>query len=267
MLKKISAFLLTAVTVFAFASCGGGEQGTADKKLTAAEIYKKAVEKQETAETVDMDMNYVINMSSGGESYAINMDMKMKTDLSDKNNIKMGMSSKVNMPELGETAVNYAYIDNTIYVETAGVKYKSAVSAADAEKIMGSASANEMFDLKILSDAKLTKEGTDNIITFNIDKTAFQDIMSDSMGEFAGAGVSYDFSDLSATVVVDKDYNMKSMKISVKASYSAEGTEMSMDMAIDAKINSVGKPVSISAPADAESYTEVSPETLTQSAA
>lgn len=266
MLKKITALFLTAISAVVFASCG--TPGGADKKLTAEEIYKKASDRHQGAETMDMDIGYAVNVSAAGESYSINMDMKFKSDTSDKENIKLGVSSKMNMPELGEIAMNYAYIDNMIYVETAGVKYKSAVSAADAEKIMGSGSADKLVGIEGITDAELSKEGTDNVVTFRFDENVFNDLMQDSLGGTAGAeGIDYKFSELKGRAVIDKDYNMKSLKITVKASAAAEGAETVMEMEINAKINSVGQPVSISAPADAESYTEVSPETLTQNAA
>lgn len=266
MLKKISAFLLAAIITLAFAACGN--PASADKKLTAEEIYKKAADRQQDAETADMDIGYVINVSSAGESYKIDMDMKIKSDTSDKDNIKLGMSSKMKMPELGEISMNYAYIDNMIYVETAGVKYKSAVSAADAEKIMGGVSASEMVGIESIKEAKLSKESDDNVITFKFDENTFNDIMQGTLGELSGAGgMNYKFSELNGRAVIDKDYNMKSLKMTVKATAAADGNEMVMEMEIDIKINSVGQPVSISVPSDAESYTEVSPETLTQTAA
>lgn len=277
MIKKFAALLITAVLTLSFAACTA--PGSAEKALTAEEIYLKAAEKQSGAETADMNIDCVINLSAAGESLSMNMSMRAKSDLSDKENVKLGMASKISMPNSGETEINYAYIGDTIYVETAGIKYKSAVTPEQAQEIMGSSSANEIMTADIIRDAELTKDGDNNIINFSFDESLYNDILKNSLGSLGNAsGISYEFTEFGGSAVIDKDYNMKSLKSTVKAIMSSDGTgaaesgsetaetvEISMDM--DIKINSVGEPVEITAPADAESYTEVSPDALTASAA
>lgn len=259
MLKKLSMFMMAAVLIAVFSACSV----TGKEKLTAEEIYKKAAEKQQEVTTADMDVIYTVNMSSAGESTQMDMNMKIRSDLSDKDNIKLGVSSEISAPGTESINMNYAYIDNMIYVDTAGLKYKSAVSAADAEKITGSTSANNIFAIENIIDAELTKDGDDSIVTFQFDEKAFNDIMKDNMGALAGAeGVSYNFTEFSGRAVIDKDYNMKSVKLMMGFTLSENETEVTISADVDVNINSVGKPVSISAPSDAENYTEVSPDTL-----
>lgn len=277
MIKKFAALLLTAALALSFAACAAS--GSAEKTLTAEEIYLKAAEKQSGAETADMNVDCVINLSSAGESLSMNMSMRMKSDLSDKENVKLGAASKISIPGSGETEMNYAYIGDTIYVEAAGIKYKSAVTPEQAQQIIGSSPANELMAADVIKDAELTKDGDDNIISFRFDESIYSDIMNDSLGGLGEtSGISYEFTEFGGSAVIDKDYNMKSLKVAVKATMSSDGTgaaesgsetaeavEISMDM--DIKINSAGEPVEISAPADAESYIEISPDALTAGAA
>lgn len=280
MFKKITAFIIAAAITLTFTACAGKETSSgktpAEKTLTAEEIYKTAAKKNQDATTTDMSIDMKMDMTADGESLSMNMSMRAMADMTDENNIKLGASSVTSIPEMGDTEVNYAYIKDTIYVDAAGIKYKSAVTPEVAESIMGNATANEMLDADVIKDAELTKDGDDNIITFKFDNSIYNDILSESMGDMTEvSGISYELKDMTGTAVIDSDYNLKSIKVTMSAvmTNSEAGAEtggaqsMEMTLEMNITINSIGEPVSISAPSDIENYTDISADMLTGGAA
>lgn len=278
--KKITAFILAAAITLAFTACSGKETSSgktpAEKTLTAEEIYKTAAKKNQDATTTDMSIDMKIDMTADGESISMNMSMRAMADMTDENNIKLGVASVTSIPEMGDTKVNYAYIKDTIYVDAAGIKYKSAVTPEVAESIMGNSSANEIINAEIIKDAELTKDGDNSIITFKFDESLYNDILNDSMGEMTEvSGISYEFKDVTGTAVIDSDYNLKSIKVTMSAVMTnseagaetggAQSAEMNLEM--DITVNSIGEPVEISAPSDIENYTDISADMLTGGAA
>lgn len=217
-----------------------------------------------------------IDMTADGESISMNMSMRAMADMTDENNIKLGVASVTSIPEMGDTKVNYAYIKDTIYVDAAGIKYKSAVTPEVAESIMGNSSANEIINAEIIKDAELTKDGDNSIITFKFDESLYNDILNDSMGEMTEvSGISYEFKDMTGTAVIDSDYNLKSVKVTMSAVMTNSGAEAGtdgaqsaeMNLEMDITVNSIGQPVEISAPSDIENYTDISADMLTGGAA
>lgn len=280
MFKKITAFIIAAAITLSFTACSGKETSSgktpAEKTLTAEEIYKTAAKKNQDATTTDMSIDMKMDMTADGESLSMNTSMRAMADMTDENNIKLGVSSVTSIPEMGDTEVNYAYIKDTIYVDAAGIKYKSAVTPEVAESIMGNATANEMLDADVIKDAELTKDGDDNIITFKFDNSVYNDILSESMGDMTEvSGISYELKDMTGTAVIDSDYNLKSIKVTMSAvmANSEAGAEtggaqsMEMTLEMNITINSIGEPVSISAPSDIENYTDISADMLTGGAA
>ena len=280
MLKKITAFIIAAAITLTFTACAGKETSSgktpSEKTLTAEEIYKTAAKKNQDATTTDMSIDIKMDMTADGESISMNMSMRAMADMTDENNIKLGVSSVTSIPEMGDTKVNYAYIKDTIYVDAAGIKYKSAVTPEVAESIMGNSSANEIINAEIIKDAELTKDGDNSIITFKFDESLYNDILSDSMGEMTEvSGISYEFKDMTGTAVIDSDYNLKSVKVTMSAVMTnsgagaetggAQSAEMNLEM--DITVNSIGQPVEISAPSDIENYTDISADMLTGGAA
>lgn len=276
MLKKIAGFMVLAVMLFSLCACGGEKISKSvpdkigQKALTAEEIYLKAVEKNKNSKTSDMSLNSTIGIVVNGEAMNFDLQMRAKSDFSDENNVKLGLSTTVNIPETGETKINYAFIGDEIYIDSAGLKYKSSVTPEQAKEIMGSSSSTKVIETDAIKNAQLTKDGEDNIITFEFDESIYNDLIKENLSGISQTdGFSYELTKMSGSAVIDKDYVMKSMKLTMgvvmsgaaEYNYGEEQTaEMNLEM--DITLNSIGEPVDISAPADKESYMDVSAEAL-----
>ena len=282
MLKKIAGFLVLAVILVSLCSCAGEKSSSkddsgkgAEKVLTAEEIYLKAVEKNKNSKTTDMSVEGNIDIAAAGEIMSFGFQMRAKSDLSDENFIKLGCSTTLNVPEAGETKVNYAFIGDEIYIDSAGLKYKSSVTPEQAREIMGSSSSNELLENDAIKNAQLTKDGEDNIITFEFDESIYNDLIEESLSGVADMnGMGYEIKEISGSVVIDKDFVMKSMKIDFGIEMNGadlgsdvEDHTVEMNMEMNIILNSIGEPVDISAPSDKDSYIDVSASELGVNAA
>lgn len=269
--KKTAVCALAAAILTVITGCGTAGTNSdkdAKKPATAAEIYAAALKNDKASKSDDMSMDMKMKMSYGEETVDMSMQYDLKTDYSDKDNIKMAMTGTTNIPGAGSVAVNYIFIKDVIYVDTAGTKCKAKVDLKTAEEIMNiGEDQSSAFLPDGLTDLELTKDGDDNIIKFKLNKDQLNGFMKDIVESSAGNGADINFSDMNGNMVIDSNYNVKSMNINMKATTKAEGVEMAIDMEINAKANSTGGNVKIEAPADADSYTEIDPATLTASQA
>ena len=112
-----------------------------------------------------------------------------------------------------------------------------------------------------LNELELTKNGDNASFTVTLtgeEVSEFMNHMGSLTESLAGADATISFGDMTITFTFDKDSALTNMKATVTATATVQGAEMSMDMSMDFDFVNIGTAPTISAPADADSYTEVS---------
>ena len=128
-IKKVTALLLSCMLFFSISGC--------QKKRTAKEVLKSSLKQSSKLKDADFsgEASYKIANSEASSSSNVTIKMNFDTKLQtvDKDQLKMSMTSTLNM--LGQTMdMNMYYSDGYYYMNTNGTKQKIKMDIAGLQK-------------------------------------------------------------------------------------------------------------------------------------
>ncbi len=248
MKTRIFALLTALLCLLMLASCA---------QDTPQSLYTDAAEQLKAAGGYEINAKMDISVSVAGQTQDVSMDMNMKAN---------GDNSAVNtkMELMGQNMdVDVVYVDGVAYMNQGDSKVKTTVSLEELQEEAGMISSFELPGMseEELNEIELTKDGDNSSFTVTLTGDEVKDFMN-HMGSLtesmAGADATLSFGDMTITFTFDKDSALTNMKATVTATATVQGEEMTMDMSMDFDFVNIGTAPTISAPADADSYTDVS---------
>lgn len=256
-MKKIVSTLLliamVAMSVFAFASC---EPATAAEALSRAD---KALTETPYTVTMSMDFN-----TDNAELNAVFDTMSMEFPITvDGDNMAMDMSMA--LAEGMSAGIKMVVVDQVLYYDMSlfgqNVKMKATLNEEQYKEFMAESNAEMPIDPSNFATLTMEKVDGKHIITCSgiTDEglTEMNKLLSDSltaMGADAAVG------DLSFVITVNED-KYESMALTAAYSVTVEGQTYTVSMTMNAKYT-YEEVAPITAPADADTYEEVSFEDL-----
>lgn len=263
-MKKITSVLLALILVlsmFALTACGevpkNPAAGTTTVKEPTPEELLAAADKALTVKpyTMTMKMNFTSDNAEMNEIFKM-MNMEIPITI-DGENLSMDMS----MDLMGETmTTKMSLVDKVLYydIQATGLseKMKATLSDEQYKEFMGEQAVDMPVDYSQFAELKAEKKGDKTVISCDgiteEGKKALNDEMAASL---AGMGGSAEIGDFSYTITL-KDGKYEAMDLSCTYTVSVSGESLSVTMTMGAAIGYDNVPA-ITAPADADSYTEV----------
>jgi hypothetical protein len=242
MAKRLLALSFAFVLCFALFACGDGDAKKAD------ELYAAANERLETV-TKGMDVTYTVSMTMGDQTRTMASDIKLQIVSDTAINVAMKTYSDE------ELQMEMTYVDGWFYTSMGETKVKmemsledlgmdlpelldeepsealaAALQAAEVEKKDG----NYEFSYTITGDAliaQMEKEGM-------LDLIGIEDMSADFISSY------------STKIVIDEDSNLVSQTTVFSVTYEGETAQFTYSIVV----NNPGTAVTVTAPADADSY-------------
>ena len=267
---RLLAGVLTALLCLgAFSGCTSSDNKQNNAEITPMQLYSGAYEKTQNAKSMDFDMEMDIEMTAQGETMNVSTVGNSKMDISDAEAPKMSAAMTMAIPLQGEVEMNMTFVDGYFYMDTMGQKIKSKADLSLAQKMMGNNNSVQLLNPNDLMDIKAKKDGENTILTFTCKTDATNDLLNNMLAGSLGAtgGSSFTYKKFEGYMVVDKDGMVKDSSFQAEADMTVSQQTMSMNMEMKLTINSIGEPVTIAKPADADSYTEVDSSALEGAAA
>ena len=242
----------------------GGNVQQLDLGATQEEIgaiYQAISETSSAMNSMDAQVDAVINMTIDGESLEMLMDMNMKANGLTSGNLELLYDMAVTAE--GETInINMFYLDGYMYMDTMGTKIKMPMDMDEAmEQSMSMVSQMDISDpLYGMENLKLYYDGAKKTITYDMNSaelnSAVQGILGASGMDMSELGYTYEVARASGSVKVDENGYPTEESVSMEMTMDFLG--MTMDMGIDMTIviNEPGQPVVISFPST-EGYEEL----------
>ena len=230
-MKKFSALLLSCILLFSITAC--------QKKRTAKEIMQSSLKQSSSLKDADFNGNasYTIETGKNGSesniNFKMNFDMKLQTVKDD--NLKMAMSSTINM--LGQNVdMKMYYADGYYYMNANGTKQK------------------------MKKDLKLSAEDGNNVLSYSINSDGlnkYVENITNSMSTITGGSDSIKVTSMSGKKTLnDKDLPVKeSIKMVIESNSNKVGK---ITLKMDLIYHNPGKSVTVSLPKDLNTYQEVS---------
>lgn len=261
MKKKIAlllAFCLTFLSAIAFSGCSR-PQGS------PYQVYAAAAQKTSANGSIDANLDMTAKIEMAGMSMEMGVSGNTKATTADGK--PQAMLADMQLSVLGQKVdMDMYYADGILYTSSAGQKAKTSVSAEEVLEQLGSYKPIE-FEESALKESSLKVENGNQIISVVLDGKALNDILAKQIGGMlsdsgASEGIdpsSMSFSDVTMTAEVNKDgYLTKTdMKFDMTAKIADAG-DMTYTMELVLTMNNPGQAVTITPPADLDSYQETS---------
>lgn len=254
-MKKFSALLLSCILLFSITAC--------QKKRTAKEIMQSSLKQSSSLKDADFNGNasYTIETGKNGSesniNFKMNFDMKLQTVKDD--NLKMAMSSTINM--LGQNVdMKMYYADGYYYMNANGTKQKMKMDIASLQKQIPSTTGQTTLPIKYYKDLKLSEEDGNNVISYSINSDGlnkYVENITNSMSTITGGSDSIKVTSMSGKKTLnDKDLPVKeSIKMVIESNSNKVGK---ITLKMDLIYHNPGKSVTVSLPKDLNTYQEVS---------
>ena len=254
-IKKVTALLLSCMMLFSISGC--------QKKRTAKEVLKSSLKQSSKLKDADFsgDASYKItnsdNTSSANITIKMNFDTKLQTV--DKDQLKMSMTSTLNM--LGQTMdMNMYYSDGYYYMNTNGTKKKIKMDIASLQKQLQSTTGQTSLPAKYYKDLKLSEKDGNTVLKYSISNDGLNKYVKDitsQMTTVTGGSSSIKISSLTGTKTLnDKDLPVKETIQMVMESGDSEVGSISLKMNLT--YHNPGKSVTVSLPEDLNTYQQIS---------
>ena len=254
MKKSLALFLclLMCLSVF-LVGCGGSKEGgsNADDLATLAgktpeQLYAASMDALKNVTSFETVSTQKIVMSAQGQSMTMNQKIISKQNGYD-------IYAKTENDLSPESEMEVTYVDGMYYLIQNGQKIKKAISHEEMDALVqqiygGDATAQTLLPLpeESFNDISFEQNGDSYTLTFLVEADYYTSVMKN-----AGiAGATFD-EDVEYVVYFDGEGNLQK----VVATFTFEVSGVQCD-AVSTTVITLGN-VSISAPADADSYTEV----------
>ena len=161
-IKKVTALLLSCMLLFSISGC--------QKKRTAKEVLKSSLKQSSKLKDADFsgEASYKIANSEASSSSNVTIKMNFDTKLQtvDKDQLKMSMTSTLNM--LGQTMdMNMYYSDGYYYMNTNGTKQKIKMDIAGLQKQIQSTTGQTSLSAKYYKDLKLSEKDGNTVLKYS----------------------------------------------------------------------------------------------------
>ena len=246
-IKKVTALLLSCMLLFSISGC--------QKKRTAKEVLESSLKQSSKLKDADFsgEASYKIANSEASSSSNVTIKMNFDTKLQtvDKDQLKMSMTSTLNM--LGQTMdMNMYYSDGYYYMNTNGTKQKIKMDIAGLQKQIQSTTGQTSLPAKYYKDLKLSeKDGNNDGLNQYV-----KDVTS-QMTTVTGGSNSIKVSSLTGTKTLnDKDLPVKESIQMVMESGDNETGSITLKMNLT--YHNPEKSVTVSLPEDLNTYQEIS---------
>mgnify|MGYP000857955126 FL=1 len=254
-IKKVTALLLSCMLLFSISGC--------QKKRTAKEVLESSLKQSSKLKDADFsgEASYKIANSEASSSSNVTIKMNFDTKLQtvDKDQLKMSMTSTLNM--LGQTMdMNMYYSDGYYSMNTNGTKQKIKMDIAGLQKQIQSTTGQTSLPAKYYKDLKLSEKDGNTILKYSINNDGLNQYVKDvtsQMTTVTGGSNSIKVSSLTGTKTLnDKDLPVKESIKMVIESNSNEVGKITLKM--DLIYHNPGKSVTVSLPEDLNTYQEIS---------
>ena len=247
-------------------------QDSLDAGFTMNMGMKIAMKGTADGEPIDMNLDAAVG-AKGNIQMILEKDMQMglKLDMNMDVNMKdpSGLAATANQP----MSVGVWIKDNWMYVQQDETLYKQSMGdsmgdfMALYEEVMaqlsGMGNSSAAMMMPYLGDITSKKVGSDTVYTLTLNSKAYKGLMDDVismvtsiMGEDLGIALDMDLSECAYVYTIDSKGCLKNMAATAKMSMDMDmsvGNETvsmtaSIDVAMDMKVNAVGKDVKVSYP-------------------
>lgn len=254
-IKKVTALLLSCMLLFSISGC--------QKKRTAKEVLESSLKQSSKLKDADFsgEASYKIANSEASSSSNVTIKMNFDTKLQtvDKDQLKMSMTSTLNM--LGQTMdMNMYYSDGYYYMNTNGTKQKIKMDIAGLQKQIQSTTGQTSLSAKYYKDLKLSEKDGNTVLKYSINNDGLNQYVKDvtsQMTTVTGGSNSIKISSLTGTKTLnDKDLPVKESIQMVMESGDNETGSITLKMNLT--YHDHGKSVTVTLPDDLNTYQEIS---------
>ncbi len=259
-MKKIRILSLLLCFVLAFALCGcNGKKNTDAPVKSDLEFLKDAVDKTDNCSSFQMEATNKISFTIKGDETITESDIIVQGELDENDKPKMLFSTTTEVKELGEMSLEFSYVDSFVYMEILGQKIKVKADEKQADLIINEDDGTALgLDIADVKDASASKEGDKTVYFINYNTDGLNKMLESTLNELKVSATNAVYNSGYATVTVNAEELIEKISVSVSATVTdAELGEMKIGYWMDVTYSKYNEKIGISAPADADKYTEV----------
>lgn len=258
-MKKTLVLVLMLISTLILTSCNSGET-----RQSMYELYTKANESMQNADSLLFDMDADIEMEYAGEKVNMTMTGSAAEVLLSETDIQMKLDMNMDVMEQSVSMKTY-YKDGMYYMDLSGEKVKMPLPLDKALEQQ----ANLNPELMNFPDSAIKNESVKDVtngkeLSFTLDSSALQNLLEQQMGNLEGFEALLDqsgdlkFGDVEIKTVINKEDNFESIYMAFPMEMSIEGEKVKMNYAISMDIVQLGG-VTIDFPDDLDEYLEIEP--------
>ncbi len=256
-MQRISAVSMALVLALGLASCAkdGAKTGA------TYETYKAAVEKTAALKDVNCTMDMNMTVEAGQEKQEVSMAMLMQMKSMEE---QPEMNISMDIKAAGESqTIGVYYKDGVAYMDMAGIKQKGKADMDDLKEQLGGQTEKpdvELLEESLMKNAEYKNENGGVVVTVTVPASDLEDSLSGMLGMLGGAedfDGMMNFEDVTIQYVINSDGYVAEMNMDMSMSMTASGESGSVKMAMKIKFVDPGKEVTVTAPKDLDSYTDM----------
>lgn len=227
---------------------------------TAYQLYTDGVKELTNATAMDAKMTVAMTMNAGSTS--------------NQNSSVMNIETNGNDMAITSDTMDLTYVGGVVYMNLKlgefSSKTKITATVEEAKKLSAdyTIETDELFPAlteKDLENVTVEKNGDKRTISADLSETAVKKLSDKFSGSMTGGlqeenAPAVTVSDVKMTVSFDKAGHIVDFSLKFNMATHVLGTDVSMSIDLKMEINAINGSVSITAPADAADYEEISPD-------
>lgn len=251
---KILSMLLCVFIVLSLVSCG----------ISNSERIIIASQKSSELTSFDMDMKMTLSGTLGENEINIPLTAKIICEAKDEENLNMYVNMTASMSGITINSEIYL-VDDIIYIDVFGMKLKEAATKENLDDL--DMDDNQLtfpvtFTDDMLKEAVIEEDEKNLNVSVVIDSALLNDYIKAQCGsmfeQIYDETIDYTISDVNMSFVVNEENYISHCTIDASVTITADDVSQTFDVEIEMTYNNPGQPVTVSAPEDADSYTEYS---------
>lgn len=223
----------------------------------ALSVYEEAQKKNNSLDSLDVDVDYMISMEAEEESMDMGMKLNMKLRGAQTGNLEFVAEGSMDMMG-SDMPLSMFYTDGYYYMDMMGMKVKQAMPMEEALKEANSNMDAGKVDTSFINNLRMSEEGNKTILTFDTNAAALNRYLEEMMGGMSfsdlGMDMSYGINSSSGEIVIDENgyYTSQQMYMDmdmvVTDTESGESLTVGYVMDISMNVNNPGQEVSFTLP-------------------